>query len=194
MEIPCCLVVLKTVTEAAAKPEVAAKEAPAAAKKAPAAKKAAPAPAAGKNGGAFSLGAESLEEFFGLTKKPRLVSQTDKTKQTNKERKTRMAWNTTGDPRSLVLCDVRCLSSCVARVPNGRSKVCLALLDSAAPIQCFPLSEVYPLRGCLAWYVFIQLSRTTCCLMWMPLQCNAPSGFHHDAPVRRTRADTDGRA
>lgn len=26
--------------------------------------------------GAFSLGAESLEEFFGLTKKPRLVRKT----------------------------------------------------------------------------------------------------------------------
>lgn len=31
------------------------------------------APPAEPKGGAFSLGAESLEEFFGLTKKPRLV-------------------------------------------------------------------------------------------------------------------------
>lgn len=31
-------------------------------------------PPAEEKTGAFSLGAESLEEFFGLTKKPRLVS------------------------------------------------------------------------------------------------------------------------
>lgn len=49
----------------AAKPK-AAKEKPAAEKK--------PAAKAAPKGGAFSLGAESLEEFFGLTKKPRLVS------------------------------------------------------------------------------------------------------------------------
>eukprot|EP00752_Nemacystus_decipiens_P003949 g3616.t1 len=60
---------LKTTPEVAAEPETPAK-------KAPAPKKAAPAPAAEKSGGAFSLGAESLEEFFGLTKKPRLVSTT----------------------------------------------------------------------------------------------------------------------
>lgn len=42
--------------------------------KKPAAKKKAPAAAPAEKGGAFSLGAESLEEFFGLTKKPRLVS------------------------------------------------------------------------------------------------------------------------
>lgn len=59
--------------------DATAKKPPAAAAKkaaaAPAvARKAAAAPAAEKTGGAFSLGAESLEEFFGLTKKPRLVS------------------------------------------------------------------------------------------------------------------------
>ena len=49
----------------------AAKEEPKAAK----AKAETKPPPAEEKTGAFSLGAESLEEFFGLTKKPRLVSE-----------------------------------------------------------------------------------------------------------------------
>ncbi|CAN0293372.1 unnamed protein product, partial [Ectocarpus sp. 8 AP-2014] len=53
-----------------------AKKAPVAKKPAAAAKPKKAATPAAATGGAFSLGAESLEEFFGLTKKPRLVSTT----------------------------------------------------------------------------------------------------------------------
>ena len=57
----------------AAEPKAKAKAAEPKAK-AEAAKPKAKAKTAEEKTGAFSLGAESLEEFFGLTKKPRLVS------------------------------------------------------------------------------------------------------------------------